>query len=137
MSDQPSAVPSTSPPRRRRPALFLAGIVALTALVTFGVTALLVTIFEHRQEARTPFVRVVEVDEAMTDPEPWGRNWPRQFDGYRRTADITRTQFGGSEAMPEQRLERDPWMKRLYAGYAFSIDFRDRRGHAYMLYDQE
>ncbi len=25
----------------------------------------------------------------------------------------------------------------MYAGYAFSIDFRDRRGHAYMLTDQE
>jgi nitrite reductase (cytochrome c-552) len=27
-------------------------------------------------------------------------------------------------------------LKRLYAGYAFSIDYREARGHAYMLYDQ-
>ena len=39
--------------------------------------------------------------------------------------------------MPQQKLDRDPWLKRMYAGYAFSIDFRDRRGHAYMLFDQE
>jgi nitrite reductase (cytochrome c-552) len=39
--------------------------------------------------------------------------------------------------MPQQRIDRDPWLRRMYAGYAFSIDFRDRRGHAYMLYDQE
>ena len=25
----------------------------------------------------------------------------------------------------------------MFAGYAFSIDYRDRRGHAYMLADQE
>ena len=25
----------------------------------------------------------------------------------------------------------------MFAGYAFAIDYRDRRGHAYMLYDQE
>jgi len=25
----------------------------------------------------------------------------------------------------------------MFLGYAFSIDYRDRRGHAYMLYDQE
>ena len=25
----------------------------------------------------------------------------------------------------------------MFAGYAFAIDYRDRRGHAYMLADQE
>jgi nitrite reductase (cytochrome c-552) len=39
--------------------------------------------------------------------------------------------------MPEQKIERDPWLKRMFLGYAFSIDYRDRRGHAYMLADQE
>ena len=39
--------------------------------------------------------------------------------------------------MPEQKIERDPWLKRMFLGYAFSIDYRDRRGHAYMLEDQE
>jgi nitrite reductase (cytochrome c-552) len=44
--------------------------------------------------------------------------------------------YGGSNAMPESKLESNPWLKRLYAGYAFSIDYREARGHAYMLYDQ-
>jgi formate-dependent nitrite reductase cytochrome c552 subunit len=39
--------------------------------------------------------------------------------------------------MPEEKIERDPWLKRMFLGYAFSIDYRDRRGHAYMLADQE
>jgi nitrite reductase (cytochrome c-552) len=39
--------------------------------------------------------------------------------------------------MPQSKLEKQPWLKRLYAGYAFSIDYREARGHAYMLYDQE
>ncbi|HUR28026.1 MAG TPA: ammonia-forming cytochrome c nitrite reductase subunit c552, partial [Planctomycetota bacterium] len=75
-----------------------------------------------------------------TDPAKWGVNWPKQYDGYKRTAITTRTRFGGhggSEAMPAEKLERDPWLKRMFAGYAFSIDYRDRRGHAYMLSDQE
>lgn len=80
---------------------------------------------------------MVEVGESTTDPAPWGTNWPRQYDSYQRTADVTHTRFGGSSAMPEQKLDRDPWLRRLYAGYAFSIDYRDRRGHAHMLYDQE
>jgi nitrite reductase (cytochrome c-552) len=110
---------------------------AVVALVTFGVTALLVTIFEHRQEARTPFVRLVEVNEVSTDPVPWGTNWPNQFDGYRRTVDTVETEYGGSSAMPASKLEANPWLRRLYAGYAFSIDYREARGHAYMLFDQE
>jgi hypothetical protein len=79
---------------------------------------------------RHPYVRVVEVGEDDTDPAKWGKNWPAQYDGYKRTAIITRTRFGGhggSEAMPEQKIDRDPWLKRMFLGYAFSIDYRDRR----------
>ena len=110
------------------------------ALGTAVVTALLINIFERKVESATPFVRVVEVTEDDTDPAKWGANWPQQYDGYQRTALATRTRFGGhggSEAMPEQKIERDPWLKRMFLGYAFAIDYRDRRGHAYMLQDQE
>jgi nitrite reductase (cytochrome c-552) len=109
----------------------------MVAAVTFGVTALLVTIFEHKQEARTPYLRLVEVNEVSTDPVPWGMNWAAQFDSYRRTVDDEETQFGGSSAMPASKLEAQPWLRRLYAGYAFSLDYREARGHAYMLFDQE
>lgn len=126
---------TSRPPQRRL--LFLSLLLVLVAIVTFGVTALLVTIFEHRQEARQPFVRLVEVDEVSTDPQPWGVNWPHQFETYRRTVDTTETEYGGSSAMPDSKLESDPWLRRLYAGYAFSIDYREARGHAYMLFDQE
>jgi nitrite reductase (cytochrome c-552) len=65
-------------------------------------------------------------------------NWPRQYDSYQRTADATRTHFGGSDgALPASRLEKDPWLRRMFAGYAFALDFRERRGHAHMLHDQE
>jgi nitrite reductase (cytochrome c-552) len=108
--------------------------------VAISVTALLMNIFQRKVEQRTPYVRVVEVGENDTDPAKWGKNWPLQYDGYRRTALPTRTKYGGhggSEAMPEEKIERDPWLKRMFLGYAFSIDYRDRRGHAYMLTDQE
>jgi nitrite reductase (cytochrome c-552) len=115
---------------------FLLGIFALMAVITVVVTAVLVTIVQHKQEARTPFVRLVEVTEMTSDPQPWGTNWPRQYDSYQRTVDVTETRYGGSSAIPEQKLDASPWLRRLYAGYAFSIDYRERRGHAYMLADQ-
>ncbi len=133
MSEQPNA----PTPRRRHFLTLPLVVMAGTALVTFGIAALLITIFEHRQEARTPFVRVAEVNEISTDPVPWGMNWPYEFDTYQRTVDSSHTEFGGSSAMTQSKLEEHPWLKRLYAGYAFSIDYRELRGHAYMLHDQE
>ncbi|HYO95577.1 MAG TPA: ammonia-forming cytochrome c nitrite reductase subunit c552 [Polyangiaceae bacterium] len=111
-----------------------------SALVAAAAIALLTNIFERKTEQRAPYVRLVEVGENDTDPAKWGKNWPLQYDGYRRTAIPTKTRFGGhagSEALPEEKIARDPWLKRMFEGYAFSIDYRDRRGHAHMLTDQE
>ncbi len=104
------------------------------------IIALALNIAERKSEAQNRYIRLVEVTEDDTDPEKWGINWPKQYDSYLLTAESTRTRFGGhggSEALPEQKIERDPWLRRMFLGYAFSIDYRDRRGHAYMLEDQE
>jgi nitrite reductase (cytochrome c-552) len=134
----PEREQGVAPTRRdRRPILVLSGLLVVIAVVTFVVTAVLVTMVERKQEARQPFVRLVDVTEISTDPVPWGTNWPNQFDAYRRSVDTTETTYGGSSAMPQSKLEEAPWLRRLYAGYAFSLDYRELRGHAYMLYDQE
>ena len=115
-------------------------IILVVAVVAVAVSALLVNVFERKSEARDRYVRVVDVTEDTTDPAEWGKNWPKQYDSYKRTALTTSTRFGGhggSEALPEEKIDRDPWLKRMFLGYAFSIDYRDRRGHAYMLSDQE
>lgn len=125
--------------RNGRP-VFYAMLLILIAGSTAVLTLLLVNIFERKQEAKQPYVRLTEVGEDDTDPAKWGLNWPKQYDGYRRTSIPTATKYGGhggSEVLPDQKIERDPWMKRMFLGYAFSIDYRDRRGHAYMLEDQE
>lgn len=128
---------------------FLPLITIGTAAATAGVAALLVNIFEHKQEARNPFYRVVDLDDMTEDPAIWGKNFPIQYDSYRRTVDQKRTRFGGSEAVPrtpteadprsvvaQSKLEEDGRLKTLWAGYAFAHDFREERGHAYMLEDQ-
>ena len=118
----------------RRRAKLLPLVFLGSVLGTLLVAWVLVNIFGHKQEARQPFVRLAEISEISTDPEPWGQNWPHQFDGWKATAGDKF--YGGADAMPESKLESQPWLKRLYAGYAFSIDYREARGHAYMLYDQ-
>lgn len=124
-------------------------IMILTAGATFAITALLIDIFEKQQEAKHTFFKVVEVTDDTEDPEIWGKNFPIQYDLYKRTVDMVRTKYGGSEAIPrtptendprfivsQSKLELDPRLKRMWAGYAFAIDFREERGHAYMLEDQ-
>lgn len=116
-------------------ACFLVAIV-----VGVGVAFLLTNIIERKTEARHTFNWLVPVSDETTDSSEWGKTFPSQFNGYKRTEEATRTRFGGhggSDAMPDEKIEKDPWLKRLFAGYAFSIDYRDRRGHAYMLSDQE
>jgi nitrite reductase (cytochrome c-552) len=121
----------------------------LAAIAAVAVTALLVNIFTRQQEARSPFYRVVELTDETENPDEWGKNFPLQYDGYRRTVDQVRTRYGGSEAVPRQptqadprsvvaqsRLDEDPRLKTMWAGYAFATDFREERGHAFMLEDQ-
>jgi nitrite reductase (cytochrome c-552) len=122
--------------------LLVALVAGVFALVAVGVAALLVNIAERKEQAKHAFVKVVEVTEDDVDPAKWGRNWPREYDAYKRTAEVTATKYGGgagaSESKPPpQKAERDPWLTRAFAGYLFAVDYRDRRGHAFMLFDQE
>lgn len=125
------------PPRERRYRRWLIGAVVASALVAIAIAALLVTMFQRHQEARNPYVMFVEVNDNTTDPAVWGTNWPRQYDSFRRTVDYERTRYGGSDAVPVQKLEAYPWLRTMWAGHAFSIDYRESRGHAFTLHDQD
>ena len=133
--------------KRRRRLFFI--IIGLAVLATVFGVALLMNIFERKQEARNPFYRVVELTDETEDPAVWGKNFPLQYDDYKRTVDQVRTRYGGSEAEPrtptqadprlvvaQSKIEEDPRLKTMWAGYAFAKDFREERGHAYMLDDQ-
>ena len=133
--------------KRRRGLFFI--IIGLAVLATILGVALLMNIFERKQEARNPFYRVVELTDETEDPSVWGKNFPLQYDDYKRTVDQVRTRYGGSEAEPrtptqadprlvvaQSKIEEDPRLKTMWAGYAFAKDFREERGHAYMLDDQ-
>ncbi|WP_437637553.1 ammonia-forming cytochrome c nitrite reductase subunit c552 [Sorangium sp. So ce854] len=144
--DEGSTTKSPQKPALQR---YLPLITIGAAAAAAGIAALLVNIFEHKQEAKNPFYRVVELDDTTEDPAIWGKNFPIQYDSYRRTVDQKRTRFGGSEAVPrtpteadprsvvaQSKLEEDGRLKTMWAGYAFARDFREERGHAYMLEDQ-
>jgi nitrite reductase (cytochrome c-552) len=126
----------------RGPLWIYGAVAVVVAIATAAVTALLVNIFERKQEAKEPFLKLVQVTEDDVDASKWGVNWPRQYDGYLRTSEPTHTKYGGGLVGPEgtlppEKAEKNPWLPRIFAGYLFAVDYRDRRGHAFMLHDQE
>lgn len=142
--------PPDPAPRRRLSNRMLAAVAAIGLVAAVAVAWFLTTIMERQQEARNPFYRVVALTDTTTDPAIWGKNFPQQYDGYRRTVDQVRTRYGGSEAVPraptdvdprsvvaQSRLAEDPRLREFWSGYAFSQDFREERGHAYTLTDQD
>jgi nitrite reductase (cytochrome c-552) len=127
---------SIEPQRSRwRSRLTYLATILVTAAATYGVVALLMNINERKEEAKQYYVKLVELNEDTIDPAEWGKNFPREYDGYKRTAENTSRRHGGSEAI--SKLDEDPRLIRIFAGYPFSVDYRERRGHAYMLEDQD
>jgi nitrite reductase (cytochrome c-552) len=124
--------PLTETSRRR---LIYGGLIVVVAALTAGVVYLALNISERKAESTQTFVRLAETDETTVDPAIWGQNFPRQYDAYLRTVDVERTRYGGSEAF--DKLETDPRLVTIFSGYAFGIDYKEERGHAYMLTDQE
>ncbi len=110
-------------------------IAAMLALATAGVLLLLQNISERQREAQQVGFQITALDEETTDPAVWGRNYPYQYDSYLRTVDIERTRYGGSEAI--QKLDDDTRWRAIFNGYPFGVDYREERGHAYMLIDQK
>ncbi len=125
--------------------LLWAGVFLIAgALVTIGIASLLISIFERRSEAQNPYFQVVAIDGNTQDPAVWGRNFPLQYESFRRTAIMpVEDQQVQVPVAPDTRtivahskIEQDPRLVTMWQGYAFAVDYRHPRGHEYMLLDQ-
>ncbi len=114
---------------------FYVATILVVAAATAGVMLLGLNVVERRAEGERAVFELEELTEETVDPALWGRNFPRQYDSYRRTVDTERTRYGGSEAF--SRLDADPRLLEIFAGYAFSLEYTEDRGHAYSLQDQK
>ena len=105
----------------------VAAIVALLGLLAFSVA-------ERRWEAQRPELVVTPIAEWEPDNAVWGQNYPREYESYLQTrVDDTKTKFGG--AYPRDYLEEDPYQVILFAGYGFSKDYLQARGHYHAVED--
>lgn len=120
----------------RRQILWLAAAFVLGALVIGVIAFMLLNIQQRKDEALVYPLNVVEISETELNPEVWGKNYPREYTSWLKTQQSNApTAYGGSQ--PFDKLERFPFLKRLWAGYAFSVDYSEERGHFYALTDQK
>jgi nitrite reductase (cytochrome c-552) len=131
MTDNPT-------PLLSRPLVRMGLIAAGAALATVLVMSLYASISNRKAEAKQTSLKLVDLDEKVVDPAQWGKNFPREYETYLKTSEKYSTKYGGagSEALPKSRIQEDPRLVTIFDGYAFSIDFNQRRGHAFMLDDQ-
>ncbi|MDP1715093.1 MAG: ammonia-forming cytochrome c nitrite reductase subunit c552 [Anaerolineales bacterium] len=110
--------------------LILAGLVIVLAAALVGV---LTYVRNQPAEVRTvePLVKITPME---PDSSIWGINFPNQYDTLMKTKtnNIDTTYAGSSQF---SWLERDPRQVILFAGYGFSKDYNDDRGHANALED--
>src|SRR5690606_10074443 len=99
--------------------------VIVVAAATVGVMLLAQNIRVRKAEATQTAFTITNLSEETLDPAEGGKNFPRQYDAYMRTVDVVRTRYGGSENF--QRLDADPRLRSIFAGYAFAIDYREER----------
>jgi nitrite reductase (cytochrome c-552) len=92
------------------------------------------SIIERRAEAQFVYTPVVEYDENEPRNEIWGENFPREYQSYKQTSDTSYRSLYNGNALRDA-LEEDPFMVILWAGYAFSKDYNQPRGHYYAIDD--
>jgi len=110
--------------------LILTGLVIVLAAVLTGVL-----VFMRNQPPQTRAVQpLVEIAQMEPDSSKWGINFPNQYSTFQKTeTNNVDTTYGGSSQF--SWLERDPRQVILFAGYPFSKDYNDDRGHANALVD--
>lgn len=109
--------------------LFLGTIVFVFLLGLFASS-----IMERRSEAVFAYAPKNDFSQFEPRNEKWGANFPREFESYYKTADTTfKSKYNGSIMIDE--LEDDPKLVVLWAGYGFSKDYNQGRGHYYAVED--
>ena len=108
----------------------LTGIIVILAASLAGIL-----IFLKRQPQPSRGIPpIIQIQSMEPDSSKWGVNYPNQYTSLLKTeTNNQRTTYGGSE--PYSKLEADPRLVELFAGYSFSIDYNEERGHLNSLTD--
>ena len=111
-------------------------VIILTGIIVVLAGALVGTLLYIKNQP--PPIRgvppLVEIASMEPDSAKWGDNFPNEYSTLQLTlTNKARTTYGGSE--PYSKLAADPRLVTLFAGYSFSKDYNEERGHLNSLTD--
>ncbi len=110
--------------------LILVGVIVVLSATLIGV----LTFMRNQPPQQRAFESLVEIKPMEPDSSVWGQNFPNQWSTLQKTeTNNVDTTYAGSSQF--SWLERDPRQKILFAGYPFSKDYNDDRGHMNALED--
>lgn len=105
-----------------------------TVIVVFFLGLLASSVMERRTEAIFAYSPQVDYEQYEPRNELWGKNFPREYQSYLQTSNSDfRSKYNGSDLI--DMLEVDPRLVVLWAGYGFSKDYNQGRGHYYAVSD--
>lgn len=105
----------------------------IIVILTVGLVAVLLFMKNQPAPVRgvTPLVEIAQME---ADSAKWGLNFPNQYSSLLKTeTNNTQTAYAGSN--PFSKLEKDPRLLTLFAGYSFSKEYNEDRGHLNSLTD--
>ena len=109
-------------------------ILIVVAVIVFLLGLFTSSIIERRSETAAKMQVVQNLKEWEPRNEIWGENYPREYESYMKMLDTNfRSMYGGSAMI--DYLRNYPELIVLWAGYAFSQEYNQARGHAYAIYD--
>lgn len=109
-------------------------IFIVTIVVVFLLGLLASSVVERRAEAVFAYTPQVEHSQWEPRNEIWGKNFPRQYERFLATADTSfKSKYNGNAFV--DMLEVDPRLVVLWAGYGFSKEYNQGRGHEYAIED--
>jgi len=99
-----------------------------TVVVVFLIGLLASSIIERRSEGNYAMQMIKEIPDNEPRNEVWGENFPREYETYRKTIDSDFASKHGGSVMIDY-LEKYPELVIMWAGYGFSKDYNQGRGH--------
>lgn len=109
--------------------LFLVTVTAVYLLSLLGYS-----IAERKLEYKLTNQQMEPIARMETRSEEYKNNYPRQYERWQKTAEGDFASLEGGNVMIDM-LERDPRLVVLWAGYGFSKDYNQGRGHMHTVDD--
>lgn len=80
-------------------------------------------------------VKLAKIPAGEYDPAVWGKNYPLQYESYKKMMDMSPSPTGYGGSVKVQKSEMMPELLINFKGMPFSKDYAEDRGHVYALED--